>query len=54
MKDIDIFKKWLETSLAKHIVNDNSQIAVLLEFARYYHKIKTNKNKKDENKLLGM
>jgi hypothetical protein len=45
MNDSEIFKKWIEKSIAKHVVKENSQIGYMIEFAKFYHKIKLKENK---------
>lgn len=46
IEDFEILKKWLETSLAKYLVKNNSQAGYIIEFARYYHKLKSKENEK--------
>lgn len=43
--DLEIFTDWRESSLAKHIVTENSQAGAMIEFAKYYHKEQLKSNK---------
>ena len=36
--DLEIFTDWRESSIAKHIITENSQAGAMIEFAKYYHK----------------
>jgi len=41
--DSEIFKEWLNNSLAKYIVKSNAQMGFIIEFAKFYHEFKTRK-----------